>query len=732
MVLVEPAGAASDTDQNVEPLAPHDSATAHETDPSQHVSATPADFEDAANMFDEPSRQAAPASPDLTETVEDLSIRDESRHEAPENHVGADLANGWKSESVVTDESDDVASSDLSPPPLPVGDEVLLPNADWTSASTVQWRNRILTGIAAVVGVVLALILLVLFSGGDGAPTVASDPTSPGPAASGDGVSGKDEREPEDRVEAMVIDSDPTASATEDEGKDTSSGVLPGDGAADDSSKPPLESTSESPAPDASNPDPAPTVVEPVADDPLTEEPPGLTPKEPTTDSAPPGGEPSPLAATLREFGALLEETDEPASPMPEVETEAPRAPDSDDSEDEPSVRRTGPRVVELDERLNDPVTEIEFDGVPLGDFLRFVSDYSTIPITLNADILRWARVSPLTAVKLKMADTTVDEMLEQGLAPLGFEYRVEADQLFVTRRPKDESGVREVTFKVEDLVGDDMDKLRQLGTRIMDFVEPESWASRGGTGTITFHGTELIIDQYETVQFEILEFCEKLRIARGLPKRGPYDAAMFRLETRGERARKKLAQPITLTYIRPAPLQRIVDRIAETSELHILIDWRALAEAGWSPDAEVRFSVADQPVAKALTTLLEPMDLAYRIVDESTLQVTTPTVVDSRLEVEFYRVLKRDDDGAKLVQSIRDALGSANFRDFGGGGQVAFDEPSNCLLACLSQTRQLELQAWLAAQPDMAASPASAGKTTPTATVESRIVPTSGRASND
>ncbi|MEO8496508.1 MAG: hypothetical protein ABI614_15675, partial [Planctomycetota bacterium] len=560
-------------------------------------------------------------------------------------------------------------------------------------------------------------------------PTIASVSTSPGT------VSGGDQTKPKEPVEAVVAASDATMPATGEAGNDGISDVPPVDAATNDSSQPPIASPVETPEPGTPN------AVEPAATDPPAEEPPGLTPKEPMTESAADGGEPGPLAETLREFGALLEKTDEPASPLPEVEAASPPKPEvpgADETEDKPGVRRTGPRVVEVDDRLNDLVKQIELDGVPLANFLRIVSDFSTIPITLDADILPWMRVSPTTAVKLKAADTTVAEVLKQGLEPLGLEYRIEADQLFITRRPKDETGVREVPFKVKDLVGDDAGKLQQLGALVMDFVEPESWSSRGGVGTITFRGTELIIEQSEAVQFEILGFCEQLRVARGLETLGPFDAAMFRLETCGERAREKLAKPIRLTYIRPAPLQRIVDRIAETSKLHILIDWRALAEAGWSPDAEVRFSVADQPVAKALATLLEPMDLAYRIIDESTLQITTPSVVDSRLEVEFYRVAKPDDGGAKLVQSARDALGAANFRDAGGGGQLAFDESSNCLLACLSQTHQMELQAWLAAQGKTETSAASAGTTTPTATAipqatgESRIVPASGRASSD
>ncbi len=125
-------------------------------------------------------------------------------------------------------------------------------------------------------------------------------------------------------------------------------------------------------------------------------------------------------------------------------------------------------------------------------------------------------------------------------------------------------------------------------------------------------------------------------------------------------------------------------------------------------------------------------MDLAFRVIDESTIQITTPTIVDSRQEIEFYRVPKQDDDGEKLVQAAREALGPANFRDAGGVGQLAFDQPSNCLLVSLSQPRQTELQTWLAAQAATAVSSSPPQPATPTATVGSRIVPASDRVSND
>lgn len=706
MVLVEPVAAATEASQKAESSKPPDSAPQQpvaeaKTVPSASDSASQIDFGDPSSLFDEPSNASeppTPASPDMTDTVEDLAVQAESKRAAREDNFRSEGARGWKSEPIATDELDDVAGSELSPPPLPPSGEALLPNADWTSAKTVQWRNRALTGVAAVVGVVLALTLLIVFSGGGDSPTAASTPSTP-ESNSTDEV-GPARPEPPDHEgngEDANVHTDPPPS-TDDTSDDASPTEIPSDDTPDVASNPPVENPAE-PLKDATNPASVPNGAESVTDDPRPDEPPGLTPKESTPKPPASNGTSSPLAETMREFSELLEKTEETARPVAEVEEAPAGEPEAGEGDDEPVVRRTGPRVVELADRLNDPVKQIDFQAVPLGKFLRFISDYSTIPITLDIDTLRWFRISPMTAVTVKAADTTVAETLKQAFAPLGLEYQVVADQLFITRRPRNENGVREVPFKVDDLVGDDTEQLQRLGNQIMDFAAPDSWARRGGIGTIAFRGSEMVIEQSDAVHFEILEFCEKLRVARGLKPRGPYDAAMFRSETRGDRARAKLATSTSLTYIEPAPLQQIVDRIAETSKLQILIDWRALADADWSPDAEVRFSVADQPVAKALTMLLEPMDLAYRIIDESTLQITTPAVLDSRLEIEFYHVPKFADDGATLVQSAREALGPANFRDAGGSGQLAFDKASNCLMVCLSQSRQMELQAWLAAQ---------------------------------
>ena len=81
------------------------------------------------------------------------------------------------------------------------------------------------------------------------------------------------------------------------------------------------------------------------------------------------------LEKTLRNLEGLLNESPAEAGPL------VPPLADIEYTETGPV--RPAARVINVAERLADSFEEIQFDGTPLNDFLRFVADFSTIPITL-------------------------------------------------------------------------------------------------------------------------------------------------------------------------------------------------------------------------------------------------------------------------------------------------------------------------------------------------------------
>ena len=94
--------------------------------------------------------------------------------------------------------------------------------------------------------------------------------------------------------------------------------------------------------------------------------------------------------------------------------------------------------------------------------------------------------------------------------------------------------------------------------------------------------------------------------------------------------------------------------------------------------------------------SLLQPLDLSYRIVDAGTFEVTTRTAAAARLELEFYPVasaLAKGTSPEALIDRIKAQLAGATWNDAGGPGAMFFDKPSNCLLVLQSQPVQAKLE---------------------------------------
>jgi hypothetical protein len=247
---------------------------------------------------------------------------------------------------------------------------------------------------------------------------------------------------------------------------------------------------------------------------------------------------------------------------------------------------------------------------------------------------------------------------------------------------------LREHSHSVADLVGSDPEQLTELADMIVEMVEPDSWEESGGPGSIRHEKSSLVFQQYDTVLFQAIVFCERLRAARGLPPQSNFDPALFNLEPRLAQAGKRLATPVTLNYIEPTLFVRILDRLSAETRLSILVDWQAIAELGWSPDGEATVSANNEPIGDVLTKILRPMDLTYGVIDAATVQVTSPTQLAARLDVEFYPVadlLTAEQNVDEFVGRVRGELGDV-------GAVLRFDDPSKHLIAALSQPQQRNL----------------------------------------
>lgn len=571
-----------------------------------------------------------------------------------------------------------------------MSEQPLLPTDAWSSESSQRVRNWLMLGGAATIGILVAVgvFALVAMSLSNNADMVDVGGETPPPDNSAS-----------DATDGHVGVLDPAhgspASTTED-GADAPP-AIDNSGISDQGD--PETAASEASSSDDGTPTEIPTDDgTPVDDPPMPDDdqPPGLVDAA-AGDDGPPGfvasadtaaSSDESLDKTLRSFEGLLDERPlEDVPPIPVM---------GEIGFDETGPKRPAPRVVDVAARLADTFEEIQFDNTPLNDFLRFVANFSTIPITLDPDALLWLDATPQTPVSAHRKVATVQLLVQTVVESVGLTTQVVDDQLLVTLP---EEGMHGKTYEVSDLAESDAE-LQVLAGLVADLVARDSWQSAGGLGSIVVSDEGLTIHQTTARHRQVLRFLEKLRIARGLSPVSSFPVANFDLASPFARAGRHLEKKIAINFFQPTQLDQVTDRLAKIAECQILIDWQSLHQAGWNSDTMVTLTVSDTPLGKVLGDLLEPMGLGYRSVDAGLIQITSVERLRNKIEFEVYPIsdlLARRASAAEIIATLREAIGAERFSDRGGPGQLAFDQHSGALLAAFPQENQIVLEQSLA-----------------------------------
>jgi len=363
-------------------------------------------------------------------------------------------------------------------------------------------------------------------------------------------------------------------------------------------------------------------------------------------------------------------------------------------------VKPIAPEKIDAQSRLGDVIPGIDLRDMPFAQAIGLVAALSGLPITIDPDAMERLGVTLHDPITLKLTNATLEEILQELVAKRAMAYLADDGQILITATADDFEQLRRVRYTVSDLTGGDQSATNQLATLVQKFIAPESWKIVGGWGTIETEKSALIVTQNSVVQDKILVFCEKLRNARGRPLRSSQDPARFELTTRLNEAGPALNRRISANFHEPATLVDILTYLGRQAEVDILLDRRAMGAAGLSDKSEISLVAHDQPLAEVLKELLQPLKLAYRAVDAQTLQVTTQSAVDTRLDLEFYpvgKLLGKELSGSDLAEQIKSAVAPDTWKNEGKSAAIYFDQPSNALIISQSQPVQGAIQEFLA-----------------------------------
>ena len=107
------------------------------------------------------------------------------------------------------------------------------------------------------------------------------------------------------------------------------------------------------------------------------------------------------------------------------------------------------------------------------------------------------------------------------------------------------------------------------------------------------------------------------------------------------------------------------------------------------------------------MTSLVDALEVSFRIVDEKTVQITSRQEAAAAAEVEFYPLAELLPAGAnngnidQLMRHIQariapDTWAGANPKNT---GRLHFDKPSRCLIVLQSQPVQIQVENYLATE---------------------------------
>ena len=540
-------------------------------------------------------------------------------------------------------------------------------DGDTTHRSRPSWVQWALIGAAALFGIGLALVVVILVAskwsrGREDAavPVASADSGNDGPLA-----------EPE----VPSTTAKPVEPQSKENPKPSDPGAIVAPGNTDNSNN-------------TDNPDtqPSPAVVD-TTDAAVPANSPAMEPQEPAaTDTQP--AEPA-----MTDTAPKTEGTTTAGPPEATADT----APDSPPADATPVAEPgdPGPAVADPNSPLTLTVAGAEFDGVALLDFLQFFAEYTATPVTVDFDALRHAGLAHDALVNLQLEATTAGPMLQTALESIGLTFAYVNRQIQVGPAADVEREIESRSYDVSDLA-DTPEQTTALSMLIQATLEPATWQEAGGLGAVTMNDQSLDVEQTIAVHFEVARLLDRLRTARGLLPRSELARELLTnvplfapLEQRLQEKR------ITLNFSDPTDLQTVLDRLRSETEVRLVVNWDSTRDVDWQPHSLTTLVATDTAVGQLLDAWLAPKQLGYRVVDEHLIEIASLAALATHSEVEVYRLTADAAKGIEaVVQGLKLELGEPAVS--AAGGVFAFEPTSRCLVARLPQPLQRQAHRWL------------------------------------
>ena len=296
----------------------------------------------------------------------------------------------------------------------------------------------------------------------------------------------------------------------------------------------------------------------------------------------------------------------------------------------------TGSAVSRNHSSLDVPVRAVNFKSVPLIDFVRTMMELSGVPIQVDPSGLEQTASTTETLVNVSAIDAPVGDILRRALEPRKLVAIEDGPVVRVGSVPMWDAATVSTSHFVGDLVsgkGRDLD----LATLMATLVDPESWTTVGGSGTVEQKGDRLNITNTRLVTMRCVVLLEKLRTARKLKPRRKLPKHTLSSTPRWKDIDRYLRRRINMDVWDESPIASIFRELETRSGLKLLVDWAALTQAGIMPGRTATLHARERLASEVFTHFLDPSGLVLVPIGGNTVQITTNVVSESRRWLEVY-----------------------------------------------------------------------------------------------
>ncbi len=245
------------------------------------------------------------------------------------------------------------------------------------------------------------------------------------------------------------------------------------------------------------------------------------------------------------------------------------------------------------------------------------------MPVSLDADSIQSAGVALNPTIDVDQKDVDFETAIDAMLKPLGLNKSVFQGRGLVIHSAS-RGALIEQQHTLPNFPDDNELASKQFMSMIQSFFDPESWVRETDPATIDLQDSKLVVRNRDLVQQQIAELIKKINAAIRLNKNPKDEQAQQRLITRWNRMKDRLQQPTGFQKTLDLRLNQLLELVNKNSGITVLVDWDSLMPNGWTPATMVPGNIEEANLESALREIARSMNLTLRVIDESTLELTT------------------------------------------------------------------------------------------------------------